>query len=91
LITVLLDNMKKLTWKKRQYDDLTIWTADVKTVGWQFAIEKNVNGYQPFVYYGKGEDIPLVFDGFATKNLKNAQDICNRWLQDIVIGLNKWI
>ena len=83
--------MKKLTWKKYQYDDLTIWMASVKPVGWQFSIEKDANGYKPFVYYGAGEDIPLVFDGFATKSLKNAQDICNRWLEDTILGLNKWI
>jgi len=83
--------MKKLNWKKKQYDDLTIWTAEVKSVGWQFSIEKNPNGYEPFLYYGRGEDISLVFEGFATKNLKGAQDICNRWLQDTIINLNKWI
>ena len=32
--------MKNLTWKKKQYDDLTIWMAEVKTGGWQFSIEK---------------------------------------------------
>ena len=30
--------MKKLNWKKKQYDDFTIWTAEVKSVGWQFSI-----------------------------------------------------
>lgn len=83
--------MKKLNWKKKKYDDLTIWVAEVKTVGWEFTIEKTPDGYyESFVYYGCGEDVPLL-NRFAAKNLKEAQDICNNWLESTILGLNKWI
>lgn len=82
--------MKKLNWKKKKYDDLTIWMAEVKTVGWQFSIEKTSNGYESFIYYGCGEDVPLL-NGFAAKDLKEAQNICNNWLESTILGLNKWI
>lgn len=84
--------MKKLTWKKKQYDDLTIWISEVKTVGWQFSIECSKKGYyEPFIYYGHSEDIPLICDGFLAHNLKEAKEICQRWLENTIINLNKWI
>ena len=47
--------MKKLVWKKKQYDDLTIWMAEIDTVGWEFSIEKiKEKKYEAFVYYGHG-------------------------------------
>lgn len=83
--------MKKLNWKKKKYDDLTIWVAEVKTVGWEFTIEKTPYGYyESFVYYGCGDDVPLL-NRFAAKNLKEAQDICNGWLKSTILGLNEWI
>lgn len=83
--------MKKLSWKKKKFgSDMTVWIAMVKTVGWEFSIEKTLNGYESFIYYGYGEDTPLL-NGFAAKDLKEAQDICNNWLHSTILGLNKWI
>jgi len=84
--------MKKLTWKKKQYDDLTIWIADIKPVGWQFSIEKiNENEYQIFIYYGIGEDQPLLRRDVYFNSLKEAKKVCDNWLHSTIIGLNKWI
>lgn len=84
--------MKKLIWKKRQYDDLTIWMADIKTIGWQFSIEKiNENKYQAFIYYGAGEDQSLLRSDIYLTSLQEAKEICNNWLHNTIIGLNKWI
>lgn len=85
--------MKKLTWSgKKQYDEFSIWTSEVKTVGWQFTIEKiDENKYEAFVYYGRGEDYSILPYGVYLTSLKEAQKICNEWLHNIIIGLNKWI
>jgi len=88
--------MKKLTWKKKMYqeneaDDFIVWTAKIKPIGWEFSIEKNAcEGYKSYVYYGIGDDIPIL-NGFSAKSLKEAQNICNNWLQSTILGLNKWI
>lgn len=83
--------MKKLTWKKKKFgSDMIVWIAMIKTVGWEFSIEKTSNGYESFIYYGCGEDMPLL-NGFAAKDLKEAQNICNNWLHNTILGLNKWI
>lgn len=84
--------MKKLTWKKRQYDELTIWIAEVKTVGWQFSIEKlDDNKYESFIYYGRGEDYSILPNGVYLTSLKEAQRVCNDWLHNTILSLNKWI
>lgn len=84
--------MKKLTWKKKKFgSDAIFWTAQVKTVGWEFSIEKNKNGnYEPFIYYGTGEDVPLLFKGQFCTSLKSAQDMCNQWLHDFIVNINRW-
>jgi hypothetical protein len=82
--------MKKLTWKKKKYDDLTFWMAEIKSTGWQFSIEQIAKGeYQAYIYYGHGEDYPIAPIVFY--DLKEAQDFCNKWLHDTIINLNKWI
>jgi hypothetical protein len=84
--------MKTLTWKKKQFDDLTIWMAEVKTVGWEFSIEKLDDGkYEAFVYYGRGEDHSILPNGVYLTSLKEAQTVCNNWLESTILGLNKWI
>ena len=82
--------MKKLTWKKKKYDDLTFWMAEIKSTGWQFSIEQIAKGeYRAYIYYGHGEDYPIAPIVFY--DLKEAQDFCNNWLHDTIINLNKWI
>jgi hypothetical protein len=82
--------MKKLTWKKKKYDDLTLWMAEIKSVGWQFSIEQLAKGeYQAHIYYGHGEDYPIAPIVFY--DLKEAQNFCNEWLYSTIINLNKWI
>jgi Tfp pilus assembly protein PilP len=84
--------MKRLTWEKKQYDDLTIWMAEVKTVGWQFSIEKiKEKKYEAFIYYGHGEDHPIFPQGVYLTCLAEAQRVCNDWLHNTIVGLNKWI
>jgi|LakMenE01Jun11ns_1017448.scaffolds.fasta_scaffold9747204_4 hypothetical protein len=85
--------MKKLTWKKKKIYDLTIWVAEVKSVDWQFSIEEIGDGkYQAFVYFGTGDDQPILPHGaYIIDSLKEAQRICNDWLHNTIIGLNKWI
>lgn len=88
--------MKKLKWTKKMFqddevDDFYVWTAKVDPIGWEFSIEKHVcEGYKAYIYYGIGEDIPLI-NGFSAKSLKEAQDICNNWLESTILGLNQWI
>jgi hypothetical protein len=82
--------MKKLTWKKKKYDDFTFWMADIKSTGWQFSIEQLTKGeYQAHIYYGHGEDYPIAPIIFY--DLKEAQNFCNEWLHNTIINLNKWI
>jgi hypothetical protein len=82
--------MKKLFWKKKKYDDLTFWMAEIKSVGWQFSIEEVAEGeYQAHIYYGHGEDYPICPVIFYS--LKEAQNFCNEWIHDTIINLNKWI
>lgn len=84
--------MKKLTWRKKKYDDLTIWMAYVKPVGWEFAIEQiDKEKYEAFVYYGSGGDERILPYGTYMTSLAEAQRVCNDWLHNIIIGLNKWI
>jgi hypothetical protein len=84
--------MKKLTWKKKKYDDLTLWMAEIKSIGWQFSIEQIAkNKYQAYIYYGHGEDCPILPSGVIFNSLKEAQKVCNDWLHNIIINLNKWI
>jgi|688.fasta_scaffold1832480_1 hypothetical protein len=84
--------MKKLIWKKKQYDGLIIWMADVKPVGWQFSIEQiEKQKYQAFIYYGSGEDQPLLRSDIYLTSLQEAKEICNNWLHNTILGLNKWI
>jgi hypothetical protein len=84
--------MKKLTWKKKKYDDFAFWMAEIKSVGWQFSIEEvDKAKYQAFIYYGTGDDQPILPYGTYLTSLKEAQKVCNDWLHSTIIGLNKWI
>jgi hypothetical protein len=85
--------MKKLTWKKQLYGkDMTVWTAMVKTVGWEFTIEQADGGdFEPYLWYGQGDDIRLLPNGQFSKSLDDAKNICNTWIHDLIINLNKWI
>ena len=84
--------MKKLNWKKYQYEDLTFWMAEIKSIGWQFSIEQvTKDQYQAYIYYGHGEDHPILPSGVIFYDLKEAQNFCNKWLHDTIINLNKWI
>ena len=66
--------------------------AEIKSIGWEFSIEEAHEGkYQAFVYYGTGEDEPILPYRTYMTSLKEAQKACNDWLYNIIINLNKWI
>jgi len=84
--------MKKLIWKKKKFgSDMTVWVAIVKTVGWEFTIEQTFNGlYESYLWYGQGDDIRLLPNGQFSKSLDDAKKVCNDWLHDLIVNINKW-
>jgi hypothetical protein len=82
--------MKKLTWKKKKYDNILVWIADIKHVGWQFSIEEvDKNTYEAHIYYGQGEDCPLMKNVTYFDSLADAKKACSQWLNDLIVNLNK--
>ena len=62
--------------------------AEIDTVGWEFSIEKiKEKKYEAFVYYGHGEDHPILPEGVYLPCLAEAQRVCNEWLQNTILNL----
>lgn len=76
----------KLKWKKLEFDtEVSLWVAELKTLGWQFSIEKEKpNQYEIFIYYGIGEDIPMFGYRNYFETLSVAKTACEQWLDEII-------
>jgi hypothetical protein len=81
---------KKLNWKKKKVEDFQYWVAK-GPLGWEFSIELNENGYEAFVYFGSGDDVPLCQHIGGFKFLNEVKKYCQTWLFNLIVELNKWL
>lgn len=81
----------KLKWKKLDFDNsIIIWVSELKSLGWHLSIAKETtHGYEAFIYYGNGEDIPMFGNGHYFSTLPVAKMACEKWLKDLISLIKK--